>query len=166
MASVYYLATVRMPARVLATSGMHRAFGWGATALAAASVVVGLAIVGSPLGERARKLDELRVDHLRGIEREIDRLCLGPERSREEGAPTRLVHPLPASLPDLAASAVDNRPQIVDPVTRAPYEYRTTGASSYELCGTFVKARDDDDDPRWNHPAGRHCWAYDVLKPD
>ena len=166
MACKYYLATVRMPARVLAASRMHRAFGMGATALAVAAVVLGLVVVGSPFAERARKLDERRVGDLRGIAREIDRLCLGPSDARPDGPPIQLVRPLPASLAALAAGAIDNRPEIVDPETRAPYEYRVTGKSSYELCASFMQLRDEDEDPRWDHAAGRHCWTLDVLKPE
>ena len=166
MACRYYLATVRMPARVLAASRMHRAFGTVATALATVAVVLGLVVVGSPFAERARKLDERRVRDLRSIEREISRVCLGPQEVRPEGPPTQLARPLPASLAALAEGAVDNRPEIVDPESNLSYEYRVTGPSSYELCASFVKARDDDEDPRWNHASGRHCWAFDVLKPE
>jgi hypothetical protein len=166
MAFMYYLATVRMPARVLAASRMHRAFGAAATALAAVTVVLGMVIVGSPFAERARKLDERRVWDLRSIERAITRECLGPQETRPDGPPKQLVRPLPASLSALVESAVESRPEIVDPETNVPYGYRITGTSSYELCGSFITERDDDNDPGWNHPIGPHCWTFDVLKPE
>jgi hypothetical protein len=165
MVFAYYLATVRMPARVLAGSGMHRRFGIGACALAVATLVWGVAVVGSPGTERTRKLDERRVQELQAIESSLDRLCLGPHDVREEGPPHALVTPLPANLAVLAVAATDRRPSIVDPGSGAPYEYKVTGPSSFELCATFDRARNEDDGPRWNHPAGQHCFAFDLLAP-
>jgi hypothetical protein len=68
--------------------------------------------------------------------------------------------------PDLAAAAVEDRPRIVDPATGAPYEYRVTGPSSFELCATFDGPRDEDFMARWNHAAGRHCFEFDLLRPE
>jgi hypothetical protein len=42
---------------------------------------------------------------------------------------------------------------------------RVTGASTFELCAAFDLPRDEGYDARWNHPAGRHCFALDVLNP-
>ena len=95
----------------------------------------------------------------------IDRLCLGAPGTRADGPPTQLVKPLPGSLTDVVAAAVDNRPPIADPATGAAYGYRVTGASAYELCAAFDRPRDVDYDPRWNHPAGRHCFGFDLLRP-
>ena len=75
------------------------------------------------------------------------------------------MRPLPTTLEELAQVAVANRPSIVDPSNGAAYEYQITGASSFELCATFTRARDRDDAPLWNHPAGRHCFTFDVLVP-
>ena len=166
MAFAYYLTAVRMPVRVLAGSGIHRRFGIAASVLAAVTLAWGVAVVGSPGGERMRKLDERRVQDLRAIESSLDRLCLGPQKVRKEGPPHELVSPLPATLAALAASATDRRPSIVDPVSGAAYEYRITGPSTFELCATFDRARDEDDEPRWNHPAGSHCFAFDLLTPE
>jgi hypothetical protein len=166
LAFAYYLATVRMPARVLAGSGMHRRFGVAATALAVVTLVWGVAVVGSPGAERLRKLDERRVQELRAIESSLDRLCLGPHTIRKEGPPQALVMPLPVTLAALASQATERRPSIVDPGSGAPYEYKLAGPSSFELCATFDRPRDEDDDPRWNHPAGRHCFTFDLLAPE
>ena len=165
LAFVYYLATVRMPARVVVTSPMHRRFGGTATAIALLTCVWGVVIVGSPGAARNLKLDDRRVQDLTRIESAIERFCLGPPEVRKEGPPQALVKPLPATLGDLARAAVANRPSIADPSTGAAYEYQITGASSFELCATFSGARDDDDAPVWNHPAGRHCFKFDVLAP-
>jgi hypothetical protein len=166
MAFVYYLATVRMPARVLAASTMHRRFGLAITALVVVAFVLGFIVVGLPSTERQRKLDERRRDDLAGIDGTIERICLGPPASRPEGPPRELVNPLPPDLPAVVAGAVEARPTIVDPATGVPYEYRITAASTFELCAMFDHARNEDYLARWNHPAGRHCFAFDVLKPD
>ena len=166
MAFAYYLATVRMPARVLAASTMHRRFGLATASFVAVAVVLGMVTVGSPLAERRRKLDERRVDELRELESTIERICLGPGETRPDGPRRELVKPLPPDLPAVAAGAVPKRPSIDDPATARPYEYRVTGASTFELCAMFDRARDDDDLVRWNHPAGRHCFTFDVLSPE
>jgi len=165
MTFVYYLATVRMPARVLAGSGMHRRFGAAGATLAFATVVWGVIVVGSPVSERQRKLDERRTGDLRTIEAAINRICLGPSESRAKGPPRELAKPLPTSLGEVAAGAVATRPPVRDSATGADYEYRVTGPSSFELCAVFDRARDEDGEARWNHPAGRHCFAFDLLEP-
>ena len=160
---VYYLATVRMPARVLSSSGLHRGIGLGATAVALVAIVWGAVLVGSPGSERLRKLDERRLADLQQIEWALDRLCLGPGRERPDGPPTALVVPLPSTLAELETAAVERRPRILDPATGAPYGYRVTGPSSYELCGEFDRPRNENDDPKWNHGVGRHCVTLDLL---
>ena len=165
MTFAYYLQTVRMPARVLAASGMHRRFGAAAAALVVTTVAWGVIVVGSPVSERQRKLDERRIGDLGTIETAIDRLCLGPRESREEGPPQVLAKPLPANLGEVVAGAVAMRPSVRDPATGDDYEYRVTGPSSFELCAVFDRVRDEDGEARWNHPAGHHCFAFDLLKP-
>jgi len=166
LAFVYYLATVRMPARTLSGSGMHRRFGIAATALAVVTLVWGAAVVGLPGTERSRKLDERRIRELGLIESAIDRLCLGPRQDRKEGPPLALAKPLPPTLEALVGEAVDLRPRIEDPASGAHYDYRVTGPATYELCATFDRPRDEDSDARWNHAAGRHCFAIDLLHPN
>lgn len=162
----YYLATVRMPAVVLSTSRMHRKIGIAATVIAAGALVWGAFLVGSPNSERLRKLDERRIEDLAAIENAIERHCVGPSSSWEDGRPT-IVSQLPATLDDLAALAADHRPSVVDPARNVPYEYRVIDPSTYELCATFDLPRDVDDNARWNHPkSGRHCVAFDLLHPE
>ena len=165
LAFTYYLRTVRMPARSLAASRMHGAYAGVAVGLALATLAWGLWVVGSPQGERLRKLDERRVQQLQSIERAIDRLVRGPYDERSTDGPAPMIRPLPATLEEVRADALPDRPPIADPETGAPYGYRVTGESSYELCATFDRARDEDDDVQWNHPAGPHCFAIDVMSP-
>jgi len=166
LAFTYYLRTVRMPARALASSRMHGAYAALAALLAVSTLVWGLAAVGSPGGERHRKLDARRVEHLQSITAAVDRITRGPHDERPTEGPAPLLRPLPATLEEVRAEALPDRPTIADPVTGEPYGYRVTGETTYELCATFDRAREEDDQVRWNHPAGRYCFAIDVLGPD
>jgi hypothetical protein len=161
----YYLAAVRMPARELAASRLHRGYGAIAAAIAAVTVVGGIAFVGSPVSERLRKLDGQRVEDLRGIRSAADRYCLGPNARRPDGAPPVMVNPIPASLDELARLAVEERPNVADPATGEPYGWRVTGDSSFEVCATFDAPRDEPFEVEWNHPAGRACFTFDLVKP-
>lgn len=163
---VYYLSTVRMPAASLATSRMHRSFAAVAGGLVVVTLVCGFAIVGSPLAERLRKLDERRVEDLRAVEAAIDRICLGDPASRPREQAPEMQRPLPGSLDEVVKEAPDQRPSVLDPATGASYEYAVSGATSFELCAVFDQVRDVDYDARWNHPAGRHCFAFDLMRPE
>ena len=165
LAFTYYLRTVRMPARSLGGSRMHGAYAGVAAGLAVATLAWGLWAVGSPQGERRRKLDERRLEQLRSIEGAIDRIVRGPHDERPAEGPAPMRRPLPATLEEVRAEALPDRPAITDPATAEPYVYRVTGEATYELCATFDRARDEDDDVRWNHPAGAHCFAIDVMSP-
>ena len=161
----YYLAAVRMPARELAASRLHARYGTAAAALAAATFVGGVFVVGSPVSERLRKLDGQRVSDLIGIRAAADRHSLGPFARRAHDAPPVLVNPIPATLDELAKVAVEDRPNVVDPATGAPYGWRTTGESSFEVCAIFDAPRDEPFDVEWNHPAGPACFSFDLLNP-
>lgn len=165
LAFTYYLRTVRMPVRSLADSRMHGAYAGIAAGLAIATLGWGMWAVGSPQGERRRKLDERRVQQLRSIEDAIDRIVRGTYDERPADGPAPLLRALPATLDEVREAALPDRPAITDPATAEPYGYRVTGASTYELCATFDRAREEDDDVRWNHPAGRHCFPIDVPGP-
>ena len=52
-----------------------------------------------------------------------------------------------------------------DPDTGVAYEYRVVDENHYELCATFARRREADRDVFWNHPAGRHCFTFDVRDP-
>lgn len=106
-------------------SGLQ-AFVVGVVALVGAVVVVGLFVAGSPAKERSRQLDEQRVNELQQIANAVDTTY---DRTLT----------LPASLDEVKASAKDYYyvQSVVDPKTGAQYEYRVTGATTYELCATF-----------------------------
>ena len=135
----------------------------GASAVAVVvAVVLGLVVVGSPGEARERGLDVVRVSNLRDIVRGVDVYW---ERSGS----------LPASLEALSSERDIDIVSIVDPQTRAPYAFRTTGEKAYELCATFsLDAPTDQASLRtypyrerfWRHQAGTYCFDLEAIEPD
>jgi hypothetical protein len=122
--------------------------------------VLGFLITGSPASERARRVDENRVNDLRTIQQEIRTISV--DMSQPEAA---LKEPLPVNLDEVVQKAVYTRPHIVDRETGVPYEYTVNNETTFTLCATFDTVRDQDFDIFWNHEAGRHCFVVDVLEP-
>jgi hypothetical protein len=136
---------------------MSRGAGRGAL-LVAVSVAVGLAVaaglflLGSPVEERERKLDEARLADLRvlrdAVADHFDRTGTLPASLAALASPDR--HPLP----------------LQEPGGRGLYEYEALGDRSFRLCATFdhvseAEAARPDFDP-WTHRAGRQCYRFDL----
>lgn len=128
-----------------------------ALALAAAAVVVaavsiGLFIIGSPGEQRAIRLDERRVEDLRGISRSVDLYWT------RQGS-------LPATF-DEVAELLGAFDVPVDPETSMPYEYRILEGSSYQLCAGFSRESAGGGrrltDPFWSHARGRQCFDMEA----
>jgi hypothetical protein len=145
------------------SSKLQWVFGLLAGSIVAVAIASGFVILGSPMTERLRRLDERRVDDLRAIRDAVERMVV--ERKEDE---LRLKRALPATLDEVAAfvETEEYRQQVrlTDPQTGAKYEYRVTGESAFELCATFSLSREEERDMFWNHPAGRHCFTVDVLE--
>lgn len=141
-----------------ATSGTTIIIGLAVAAVIAA-VVAGLLVLPSPAEERARRLDERRVEDLRDIAQAMDLYW-----TRHAG--------LPASIEELSREAsvtVSAR----DPDTGQDYELRLLDEATYELCATFEGARSsaasararrdrDASDDFWSHAAGRQCFRLEA----
>lgn len=134
-----------------------------ATATVAIVIITGLVMLGSPREERMRRFDEQRVDHL-------SRLAGAMRTSWSRH------HTLPDSLSGLPRDELASNVTLTDPETGEPYEYRTTGQSTFELCATF-RLESDYQGPSsqarlggqfsgtfWSHGAGRHCYAIDAAR--
>ena len=148
------------------------------TGLAIGAVVVavvgGLIVLGPPSEERARRLDERRVEDLRGITRAVDLYWT------RHGS-------LPSSLGDLSGESGVNV-SARDPGTTQDYELRVLDAATYELCASFEldthldptpgigpvlgltdprdsagRARDVSED-FWSHGVGRRCFRLDAQE--
>lgn len=142
---------------------LHRSFGAASTVIVLIALTWGFTIVGSPFTGRLERFDERRLQDLQAINSEILAIVYG----NRVGAPdTKLVRALPISLDDMLQNAINQRPEIIDPQTSASYEYTVTDASHFQLCATFAFARIQPYDIFWDHPAGRHCYDFDVTQPN
>ena len=114
-------------------------------------VVRGIMIIGSPSEERTRRIDSRRVNDLQRISRSVE---IYHTRHRQ----------VPASLEELAREpGLANVAR--DPVTRQPYGYRASNATSYELCGTFDRETADSRiEGIWAHGAGRQCFMLNIKE--
>jgi len=144
---------------------LHCGFALWAVFLVALIVWGGLTLIGSPATERLRRIDEQRLNDLRGIRRALERLCVNRSGDRP-----RLMADLPETLAelDLRARRGDAVPwalALTDPVTAIPYEYRLVGGTVFEVCARFDLPRNRRWEPFWNHPAGQHCFRLDLLDP-
>ena len=138
------------------------------------AVVGGLVVLGPPSEERARRLDERRVEDLRGITRAVHLYWTRHGR-------------LPSSLGDLSSESgvgVSAR----DPGTAQAYELRVLDAETYELCASFefntpipsarfrpgLGAAPEPGDSAglaldvsedfWSHGVGRRCFRLDAQE--
>lgn len=163
-AFVYYLRTLRGSGDGGAGGRLHLGFASLATCLVGIAVIWGAVYIGSPAAGRVRRLDERRLEHLQAIHNEVQALVLGETRwARGE---RRMIRPLPKSLDELTHQARSVRPEVRDPETGEPYGYQVLGEDRYRLCASFDRKRDERVQPRWNHPARRHCFDLSPLQDE
>ena len=158
-------------------SGTHVLIGL-AIGVVVVAAVSGLIVLGPPSEQRARRLDDRRVEDLRGITRAVDLYWTRHGR-------------LPASLDELSRESgvnIDSR----DPGTTQLYDYRVLGEETYELCANFQRDLPESPDASgervervggdilvtnperlergsqrvskgfWAHGAGRQCFQPEV----
>jgi hypothetical protein len=125
-------------------------------ALVAVAAVATSIWLNPPSENRARTLDEERLNGLQSAEYAISRYY-------------NIHDALPADL--TALDSERNQPIQAnwhDPETHRPLEYQIIGAQSYRLCATFARSSD------WQNPeaiafkkhsAGRNCFEYKVSPP-
>jgi len=97
----------------------------------------------------------------RNIVQEMERVVLAHRRN--DGP--KLIRPLPCKLEELVESAEYLRLKLHDSATGSPYEYEVLGEGRFRLCATFQFDRDERTEVMWNHPAGRSCFEFDLLRP-
>jgi len=161
---VYYFFSLRMTPEQQQGTRLHRYAGITASAAVVVAVVVGMVATGSPAAARLQKFDVRRVEDIRMIHAEVMNQTVGTDWRSPQVTPVMRT-PLPASLDAVVQHAVHQRPRTNDPATGAPYGYEVTGTSGFKVCASFDTAREEAGDIAWNHPAGRHCFAFDVLSP-
>jgi hypothetical protein len=117
--------------------------------------------LGSPAEQRARRLDQARLDDLRSLANGIDNEW-GQKRA------------LPRTLDELPAGFVQ---RTKDPATGVPYEYSARGENRYQLCATFDRDNTKDVERPWagldhvtatiwNHSAGRYCYELQASSSE
>jgi len=134
---------------MIALSGRRVLVG-GLVIVVASAVGMGITMLGPPSEERARRLDDRRVEDLRRIASSVHLFQTRHDR-------------LPASREDLS-----REPGVIletpDPVTDEPYAYRIIDSMTYELCAVFDRESSESRAVGfWSHGAGRQCFT---LKAD
>lgn len=121
-----------------------------------AAVLAGLFALGSPMEERARRIDERRVNDLQGIMAATNLFWTRHAR-------------LPVSLEELTSEpgvTVGTR----DPASAAPYPYQPLDSLRYEVCATFDRESEElSRDPKrdlWVHRVGQQCFQLEAEEID
>lgn len=110
---------------------------------------LGLWFAGAPAEERARRLDQRRVEDLRRIANAVDLYW-----TRQGDVPPSL---------DALPGEGNDRVTLTDPVTGDRYSYRTLSSTGFEVCARFDTATTSDDSREfWRHAAGRQCFEADA----
>jgi hypothetical protein len=136
-----------------------RYINWATGALIVLTILAGFVIIGSPQTQRGYRLDEQRINELNSLQYEVINYY------QQKGV-------LPQSIDDLK-DPISYYALPVDPETGQPYEYRPTGATSFELCATFSApsrvSRNGSSIARptmyggisdnWQHGEGHTCFA-------
>ncbi len=151
----YYLADLRLED----TKAFPEHAGWrrlvtlAAVLSVVAAISAGLFAIGAPSEERARRLDATRIQDLSGISESAKVYFDRHQR-------------LPASLEELSQEGGMGI-AIRDPEGR-PYEYRVTGANTYEVCAVFRRDSSERAGGRgsfWSHGPGRRCFQLNKEEP-
>lgn len=124
------------------------------------TIVLGFAIIGSPRSQRLLRYDNQKVSDLVSIQSQVIQYWQSSKGK------------IPQSLEDLKDSLA-YYPLPIDSQTSKPYEYRATGANSFELCAVFnlnatanqsstlpvVGTKRNDN---WSYTAGRFCFQRTI----
>jgi len=125
-------------------------------ALVALAAVTTSIWLNPPSENRARSLDQERLDGLKLTERAINKYY-------------DIHHALPADLKVLDTER--NQPiqaSWYDPQTHEPLEYKILDQQSYSLCARFARNSDWQNPGEYDfkkHSAGRDCFEYNVSLP-
>ena len=140
-----------------------KAVGFAVGALVLVAIISGFFIMGTPGQVRLLRFDTQKVSDLQNIQWQIVNYWQQKEA-------------LPAGLDNLN-DPLSSFVAPVDPQSGEPYEYRTTGNLSFELCANFNLAEDDKSSmakkyptpvffdsmsENWQHGAGRTCFERTI----
>jgi hypothetical protein len=124
-----------------------RSMGWLATVVVVATLGMALWIVGSPSSARQAAADRTRINSLQFVQSEVNSYFTNHKA-------------LPKSLSEIDLSSTS--PEIRDPVTNEPIEYKTLDSRRYRLCVNFETDTRQQKTGSWDefskHPKGRFCF--------
>ena len=121
----------------------NKLFALGSSVVVIAAILIGILLIGSPLDERLRRLDQQRINDLRMLSNIL---------SQSYTVEGRLPDELAELVNGLQLSRVPT-----DLETQAQYGYAVTTNDSFQLCAQFSAPSQLDD--FWSHPAGQHCFS-------
>ncbi|MEK7117161.1 MAG: DUF5671 domain-containing protein [Patescibacteria group bacterium] len=142
-------------------SGARKIWTIGSCVAIVISIIFGFSVIGSPMTQRLLRYDNQKISDLQSIQWQIinywQRKGTLPQNISELNDP-------------LSGYTLPTDPQ------KNQYEYKNTGANSFELCATFNKESVSSNDPRksmpvdyglmknenWVHEAGRQCFSRTI----
>lgn len=132
-----------------------------AVVLVVGSIVAGFSVLGTPQSQRMLRYDAQKLSDLQSIQSQVLNYW------QQKGV-------VPASLEELK-DPLSYFDIPIDPESKANYEYKKTGALSFELCAEFNKESTKDSMSRmmyiepvgktpenWQHGAGQHCFSRTI----
>ena len=155
----YFFISLKLEPKEKEAKKMRRLFLILSSATVVIALVWGAFIIGSPMQERSRKFDERRVEDLKAISGEVYQIVFGgmpydAERSQMKS--------LPETLGVVSSEARQRRINMHDPVTGEMYKYEVRDSKNFRLCAVFDGAVTYNYDVFWEHPAGNHCYDFNV----
>ncbi len=157
--------------------GRRKQIAWIATAALIMIVGAEFLIVGTPGEQRRERLDQERVNNLQTLQNQVLNYWIQKEKIPQKAEELE---------DDISGFRVPR-----DPETNEPYEYRPTGALSFELCATFAtdtasgaaivpsvprpmilfeRKPYPNGEENWDHGAGRTCFTRtidpELYKPE
>ena len=132
---------------------------WTVSGVILAGIIYGIALIGSPTEQRAKTLDQQRINDLTSIQSQI----VYSQWQNKGDIPTNL-----SELND----PISGYTLPVDPETKQNYEYTKISKNSFELCATFKTVSETNDITRpasypyinenWQHEIGRTCFTRTI----
>jgi hypothetical protein len=140
---------------------VQKIIAWFIITLVLASIIIGFVVMGSPMKQRERKIDNQRITDLQSIFYSVENYY-------------REFRTMPKVLEDLKGMSVSMATFPIDPATREPYIYEYSEGTRFKLCATFSEPLEGvysnqvtpyyaygmNND--WDHSAGYYCFIRNV----
>jgi hypothetical protein len=145
----YYFGGLHKTEALSASSSRDKLMAALSSAAVVLVMILGFWQLGAPSGQRQMRADAQRVQELYRLSQQVEFYW------KSHGSQ------LPPSINELRGG-----PRM-DPITHAPYEYRSGAGSSYELCAVFARASQqapaNSAPDSWAHPVGHQCFPLDAV---